>query len=238
MSDRLRDADRAANARARLYAGELRALLGRFEDEQRDVDWPEEQADAVGVLFADVRGVLNRMDAGGFDPRHAGRPIIMTGDDFDALVAEREADVLPFSKRAQLEHAGAGIGMKNGNVTPFQRTVSKLRRRKPVGVIVADIWREGLGPCAVCTVEGGSCRGPVQGHHIVSRQTLRRLGHLDFLLDKRNRLPVCEHRHEQHTTAYKPIPREALPVSVFEFAHELGLTWYLDRFYPSTDGAA
>lgn len=107
-------------------------------------------------------------------------------------------------------------------------------RRKPkaAGVISSDIWRHGLGPCVVCPAEGGECSGPIQGHHIIPRQKLRHYGYLDFLLDRRNRLAVCEHRHEQHTTGYKPIPRRVLPASVFEFAEELGLDWYIDKHYP------
>jgi len=106
------------------------------------------------------------------------------------------------------------------------------RRRKPVGVIEADIWREGLGGCAVCRQEGGKCEGRVQAHHIIRKSTLLALGFHDFVMDKRNRLAVCEHRHEQHTCAHRLIPRRLLPASVFEFAEELGLGWYLDRHYP------
>lgn len=212
-------------------------LIGRFETGARHIDWTDEQTDQLSELFFNLRSVLDRMDE--------GKPVVIGPVDangFDILVGEAAA-VLPFSKRAQLERAGGGIGMKNdamSNVTPLRSTVSKLRRRgcKPVGVIVADIWREDLGPCAVCTMEGGSCRGPVQGHHVIAKQKLKQLGHSDLLLDKRNRLAVCERRHEQHTTGYRPIPRACLPDSVFEFAAELNLGWYLDRYYgPAGDAA-
>lgn len=139
---------------------------------------------------------------------------------------------LPFSKRRQLEKTGSGIGLPKSRDAALP-TFRFSRRRKPASVIEADIWREGLTGCEVCENEGTACRGPIQGHHVVSKQKLKRLGHTDHLLDKRNRLGVCEHRHEQHTTGHKPIPRWALPASVFEFTEELGLTWYLDRYYPA-----
>lgn len=146
---------------------------------------------------------------------------------------------LPFSKRRQLEKAGNGIGMTK--VAPLDAPAKSFRfsrRLKPAAVIAADIWREGLVCCEVCPYEGTACSGPIQGHHVIGRQKLKRLGLTDFLLDKRNRLGVCEYRHEQHTTGYKPIPRAVLPQAVFEFAEELGLTWYLEKHYVDRDEVA
>ena len=118
----------------------------------------------------------------------------------------------------------------------------RRRRPKPRPVVgpetFGEIWREGLGPCVVCPLEGGVCIGEVQGHHILSKQLLRRRGLFFEMLDHRNRLAVCEHRHEQHTTGYKPIPRAALPASVFEFAKELDLEWWLDKHYALSAGVA
>jgi hypothetical protein len=127
--------------------------------------------------------------------------------------------------------------------TPLARGGWLRRRPRPkhpgVGPeTFAAIWREDLGPCVVCPLEGGFCIGEVQGHHILSKQLLRRRGLFFEMLDHRNRLPVCEYRHEQHTTGYKPIPRAALPESVFEFAKELDLEWYLDKHYPILEATA
>jgi hypothetical protein len=83
----------------------------------------------------------------------------------------------------------------------------------------------------------GICRGPVQGHHAIEKQALKRRGLHRHLDDLRNRVPVCEHRHEQHTTRAKPIPRDVLPASVFEFAKELGLSWWIDRHYTAATAA-
>lgn len=116
------------------------------------------------------------------------------------------------------------------------RRVAILRatrgRRGSAEKVESAIWRRDLGPCVVCPAEGGVCSGPVQGHHVVAQQTLRKRGLVGSLMDVRNRLPVCERRHAQHTTGFRPIPRELLPASVFEFAGEHGLGWYIDRHYP------
>ena len=135
-----------------------------------------------------------------------------------------------------------------------QRVMANLRRARPKrrepGAGLQ--WRRGLGPCivcpyearlagAVCTCESaptthcmvhGICRGPIEGHHAVEKQALKRRGLHRYLDDIRNRVPVCHERHEQHTSRVKPIPRGVLPASVFEFAAELGLTWWVDKHYP------
>lgn len=103
------------------------------------------------------------------------------------------------------------------------------RRRKPIGVIVADIWREGLHGCE-CAVCG--TRAHLDGHHAIPKRVLIRLGFSEYVMDKRNRVPVCRQDHESHECRHRPILRSELPASVFEFAAELGLEWYLDRHYP------
>jgi hypothetical protein len=117
-----------------------------------------------------------------------------------------------------------------------RRTPLKATRRQPNPMTAAGrearaAWAANLGPCVVCPTEGGVCAGPVQGHHAIAKQSLKRHGLHRVLWDPRNRVPVCEHRHEQHTTRYRPIPRSLLPASVFEFADELGLGRYIDKVY-------
>lgn len=106
----------------------------------------------------------------------------------------------------------------------------KRGRRKPVGVIVADIWREGLHEerCVVCGIGRN-----LDGHHAIPKRVLRRLGFGDYVMDKRNRVPACRHDHESHENRHRPIRRDELPASVFEFARDLCLEWYLDRHYPA-----
>jgi hypothetical protein len=71
----------------------------------------------------------------------------------------------------------------------------------------------------------------------VPKRVLKRLGHHTFLLDKRNRLALCRDHHEAHENRSRPVPRRLLPASVFEFAAELDLTWYLDRHYAEEQAA-
>lgn len=94
-------------------------------------------------------------------------------------------------------------------------------------MIESEVWRAGLGPCVRC----GS-RLSVDGHHVIPKRVLRRLGFHDRLLDTRNRLALCRRDHERHENRSEPVTRELLPASVFEFADELRLGWYLDRHYP------
>lgn len=99
--------------------------------------------------------------------------------------------------------------------------------------LARELWAMGMSECRVCPAEGSECEGPIQGHHVIAKQTLKRHGLHLHLWDVRNRLPVCEHRHAQHTNASKPIPREFVSAAAWEFAAEVGLEWWLDRFYPS-----
>lgn len=109
-----------------------------------------------------------------------------------------------------------------------RKTPLRARRRKPVGVIVADIWRDGLHRerCVVCGTHIN-----LDGHHIIPRRVLVRHGFSEYVMDRRNRAAVCRHDHESHESAHRRILRAELPASVFEFAAELGLEWYLDRHY-------
>ncbi len=99
----------------------------------------------------------------------------------------------------------------------------------------SEAWRSNLGPCQVCPEEGGVCSGPVQPHHVTEARTLRKRGYHDHLYDTRNRLPVCEYRHEQHTSAYRRIPRRVVPPAAWEFARELDLEYLILRYYPEED---
>jgi len=97
---------------------------------------------------------------------------------------------------------------------------------------MADLWRQGLGPCALRALPGHECEGRVEGHHAITRQALRTRGLAEHQWDRRNRVPLCDRAHTSHHTASQRVPRELLPPAVFEFADELGLRWLLDRVYP------
>jgi hypothetical protein len=118
--------------------------------------------------------------------------------------------------------------------TPLARRTWIRRPRGRTSVVVAEIWREGLfhERCVVC---GG--RRDLDGHHAIPRRVLI-WHHLDaYLMDKRNRVPVCRHDHESHECRVRPIRRDELPADVFEFALEVGLLWYVDKHYAATVAA-
>ncbi len=76
------------------------------------------------------------------------------------------------------------------------------------------------------------CDGPLQGHHVISQQHLRRDGHADVVWDVRIGVGICEAAHTDHTRGTRRIPRDRLPSPVVAFVHDLGLDWRLERYYP------
>lgn len=85
--------------------------------------------------------------------------------------------------------------------------------------------------CVVC----GTRRSEMTGHHAIEAQFLRG-SWPEFEWDPRNAVPVCPWWvdaacHGDHHAWMRRIPRGRLPASVETFADDLGLRWYLDRFY-------
>lgn len=117
--------------------------------------------------------------------------------------------------------------MSRAPIVARRRAVRSIEERE-----ASEAWKAAVGPCQVCPAEGGVCSGVVQGHHAITQQTLKNRGLHAWLWDTRNKVDVCTHRHEQITSAHKPLPRRLLPAAVFEFADELGLGWFLDKHYP------
>jgi hypothetical protein len=88
--------------------------------------------------------------------------------------------------------------------------------------------------CVVCHKnkrEAWAAGSRLQAHHVLPAQALKKRGLHEHLWDPRNGVPVCKHDHENHTTAYRRIPRAALPPGAEEFAAELGLQHLLDAQY-------
>jgi hypothetical protein len=84
-------------------------------------------------------------------------------------------------------------------------------------------------------------RWPVEAHHVVSQRFLRDLARerglyaAALLSDPRNRLVLCSGPfscHARHEAAFRRVPRRLVPESAWEFASDLGLEWYVERFYP------
>lgn len=98
-------------------------------------------------------------------------------------------------------------------------------------------WKAATGSvCMVCPAEGGECDGPIQGHHVVAQEQLKRRGLArlaETLWDLRNKLDVCRRRHDLHTRAVKPIPLELVPPAALEFAVEHRLDWWVEKHYAS-----
>ncbi len=120
----------------------------------------------------------------------------------------------------------------------MKRTALKRKSRVNGGAItrghsrerlLRELWTRNLGHCKVCA--DGGCLGPIQGHHLITKQALKKRGLEIHLWDIRNRLAVCERRHDLHTRRIEPISRDLIPPEAWEFADELGLRWWLERFY-------
>jgi hypothetical protein len=81
------------------------------------------------------------------------------------------------------------------------------------------------------------CLGPLQAHHVITQQQLRKRGLIHLRWDVRNGMALCERAHSRHTTAVERIPYSLLSPENIAFAEENGLGWLLDRYYPRTEAA-
>lgn len=75
---------------------------------------------------------------------------------------------------------------------------------------------------------------PLQAHHAVTQQRLRRLGLNHLLWDPRNAVPLCASDHARHTSRHAPVAFERLPARTVQFATENGLLDALLREHPKT----
>lgn len=77
----------------------------------------------------------------------------------------------------------------------------------------------------------GDCSGPLQAHHCLTQQQLRRRGFADRLWTPENGMTICERAHARHTKAVERIERSRVPERCVVFAEDLGLGYLLDQFY-------
>jgi hypothetical protein len=119
--------------------------------------------------------------------------------------------------------------------TPLKR---KSKRLGPGDRDAASAWARHAKRrvCALC-----SAPNP-HGHHVIYLQELKRVirshnledRRQGILYDRRNLLPLCERHHAAHHSGAHPltltIVRSACP-KVDQFAAELGLDWWLERYY-------
>lgn len=126
--------------------------------------------------------------------------------------------------------------------TPLKRHTALSRARRGARRVTAEeqasraAWHLEAQRRGCEVRDGHECVGPVQGHHVVGKRTLRKWRTMieaalpflspartfaDVLWDTRNLMGVCEHRHEQHTGAYARIHADHLTDAHREFAAEL-----------------
>jgi hypothetical protein len=74
--------------------------------------------------------------------------------------------------------------------------------------------------------------GPIDPHHVVSQQELKKRGLEKWLTCPDNGIGLCRRHHANHETAFARVPRHLLPPSAVAFAERLGLGYYIERFYP------
>ena len=97
------------------------------------------------------------------------------------------------------------------------------------------------GKCIVHVQDPSRCAGPLQAHHVLSQQHLRKHGLNHLRWETNLGVPICEKGHTKHTQATQRIKFEHLPSHVTRFIEELGFAWYLERYYEQEathDGAS
>ncbi len=83
----------------------------------------------------------------------------------------------------------------------------------------------------------GDCSGPLQSHHVLTQQQLRKRGLADDLWDPANGMAVCERSHAAHTSGARRIERSRVPqrcvgVSVRDYGVGMDSTTRAQMFDP------
>lgn len=89
-----------------------------------------------------------------------------------------------------------------------------------------------LMPCLMRWEKDHVCEFPLQAHHVITQQQLKRRKLHHLLWDTGNGVPVCVRAHRRHTLAVERIPRDLLPAAAISFAETHDLTYVLERNYP------
>lgn len=98
-------------------------------------------------------------------------------------------------------------------------------------------WRRRVVDRDVTCVLWHECEGDLHAHHVVTQQHLRKRGLSRHAWDRRIGLTVCERGHRRHHSALERIPVDVLPAEVVGFVTDLGLGWYLERYYQASASA-
>lgn len=116
------------------------------------------------------------------------------------------------------------------------------REREAAGVwfsAVMDAAKKGGVPVDAVDGKPASRDDPLQGHHVVEKEALKKLAKsrgldlVQLLWDPRNGMAVRRSRHARHTNRFDPLPISSVPQSAWEFARELGIEWRIEQDYAS-----
>ena len=128
--------------------------------------------------------------------------------------------------------------MKSSALGPGRKSIErgstfkrKTGRRMPtiekVAMARAQQWKEPLRG-GIC--EAPDCDHPAEhAHHIIEKAQLKKIG--ADLWDPRNRLAICADCHANHHNASHRLPLPPRSHPVWGFAKDLGLEWWLLRYY-------
>lgn len=145
----------------------------------------------------------------------------------------------PLKQTATLRRTGFGSTKSRRSVFDDRQ----MREAWIAHVLATAPVREKKRCCPVCDRQE-SKQNPLQGHHIVAQETIRRhvrslrlpareaarlLARLRW--DVRNGLPVCTRCHDLHTRAVARIPLALIGRKARQFARELLCEYQLDRYY-------
>lgn len=100
------------------------------------------------------------------------------------------------------------------------------------------VLRQDGGVCQMAGSSRHDCADPLEAHHVITQQQLRkaRLAHLNW--DADNGLTLCGRHHRRHHRALERVPYHCLRAHNIAFAERVGLSWLFDRYYPKTREAA
>lgn len=125
----------------------------------------------------------------------------------------------------------------------MKRSPLKRRSRKRLSAAALDarkLWREGVLAAGGhrCAVGPSFCSGPLQCHHILPKRVLRCEGYEDRFWAVPNGLVLCEFHHMSHENRSRVIDAALLPSTAWAFARDLGMDWWLERFYGAAESEA
>ena len=92
-------------------------------------------------------------------------------------------------------------------------------------------WKRAVIDRDAGCVSHHSCEGELQAHHVVTQQHLRKRHLSEHAWDRRIGVTLCELAHRRHHSARERISYDSLPEEVVGFVTDLGLDWYLERYY-------